>query len=140
MNENHAEKECSNCGAHLIVSPNCEVFYCKFCGQKNYMHDENHQKYTYRKVDDARIREADVKEVIRLEELRIERLRLEEEAQYKRATMLMKVIPLTVLCVLVFLLAVLMLVVDAGTQLAFFFLEIPLIIVTGIAIFRTKSK
>ena len=51
-------------------------------------------KYTYQKVDDARIREADVREKIRLKELEIEALKLQSEVQQKNSILKMKLIVL----------------------------------------------
>ena len=63
---------CPKCGANLKAESNRESFFCEFCGQKVYMSDSNHQKYTYRKIDDARIREAEANEHVRIKELEIE--------------------------------------------------------------------
>jgi len=132
MGDNYISMKCSGCGADLNVSSDREVFFCEFCGQKHFLKDENHYKYTYRKVDDARIREADVKESIRLEELKLERLRLEEEMQHKTISMWMKFIPLAILAGLIVLLTLLIIVVEEDIKAAFILLEILLIIVAGV--------
>ncbi len=112
MGDKYISMKCSGCGANLNVASDREVFFCEFCGQKHFLRYENHCKYTYRKVDDARIREADVKESIRLEELKLERLRFEKEMQQKRISMWMKFIPLAALVGLMILLSLLMIVVE----------------------------
>jgi len=91
MGDKYISMKCSGCGANLNVASDREVFFCEFCGQKHFLKDENHHKYTYRKVDDARIREADVREAIRLKELEIELLRLQNETRQKRFAIMMKV-------------------------------------------------
>ena len=67
---------CPKCGANLNVATNRESFFCEYCGQKIYISDSNHQKYTYRKIDDARIRETEARERVRLKELELEQEKL----------------------------------------------------------------
>ena len=141
MGDKYISVKCSGCGADLNVSSDREVFFCEFCGQKHFLKDENHYKYTYRKVDDARIREADVRESIRLEELKLERLRLEEEMQQKRISMWIKFIPLAALVGMMVLLSLLMIVVEDEIKALFFLIEVLLIIVAGIVTNRIiKNK
>ena len=71
--------------------PNCQApidersRFCSHCGTQIEVADEAvHMKYTYQKVDDARIKEADVREKIRLKELEIEALKLQSEIQQKK--------------------------------------------------------
>jgi len=76
---------CPNCGASLQVSSDRESFFCEYCGQKIYVSDSNHQKYTYRKIDDARIREAEAKEAIRIKELELELEKLKSKERNDKA-------------------------------------------------------
>ena len=75
--------KCPHCNSEYDVNPEKETIFCMECGSKiviektkteytiNY-NRTNSDSYTYRKIDDARIREADVQESIRLRELEIE--------------------------------------------------------------------
>ena len=76
---------CPNCGANLQVASDRESFFCEYCGQKIYVSDSNHQKYTYRKIDDARIREAEAKEAIRIKELELELEKLKSKERNDKA-------------------------------------------------------
>ena len=71
---------CPQCGANLEVSSDRQFFFCEYCGQKIILSDSNHQKYTYRKIDDARIREAEAKELVRLKEIELEQAKLKAKA------------------------------------------------------------
>lgn len=79
--------KCTSCGADLRIEEGRETFFCQFCGAQQTLEDANHHRYTYRNVDDARIREADAREAIRLKELEIEHLRLQHETQQKHFMM-----------------------------------------------------
>ena len=75
--------KCPHCNSEYEIAVNKPVVFCMDCGSQiivdhhnneytvNYNRNTN-DNYTYRKIDDARIREADVKESIRLRELEIE--------------------------------------------------------------------
>lgn len=76
---------CPKCGANLNVASNRESFFCEFCGQKIYISDSNHQKHTYRKIDDARIREAEFHERVRLKELELEEKKMNQKAKEEKA-------------------------------------------------------
>ena len=76
---------CPDCGANLQVASDRESFFCEYCGQKIYVSDSNHQKYTYRKIDDARIREAEAKEAIRIKELELELEKLKSKERNDKA-------------------------------------------------------
>ena len=80
---------CPNCGANLQVASDRESFFCEYCGQKILVSDSNHQKYTYRKIDDARIREAEAKEFIRLKEIELEHAKLKAEKDEDKRTIKM---------------------------------------------------
>ena len=107
MDENYIEMKCTNCGADMSVSPDREVFYCEFCGQKHLLKDAIHRNYTYRKVDEARIREADAAASVRLKELELEQIRAQNEILQKRYQSHVKIAGLVLyfglLCALVFL-------------------------------------
>ena len=87
MSNHMIAAKCTSCGADLHVEAGRESFFCQFCGAHQTLEDANHRQYTYRSVDDARIREADAREAIRLKELEIEHLRLQHETQQKRFMM-----------------------------------------------------
>ena len=141
MGDKYISMKCSGCGANLNVASDREVFFCEFCGQKHFLRDENHHKYTYRKVDDARIREADVKEAIRLEELKLERLKLEHSIRQSKITMKMKFIPVTMYFAAVVALAVMIMALkDSDTQITIMFIELVLIIVGGLVSSKAIKK
>ena len=77
---------CPNCGANLQVASDRESFFCEYCGQKIFVSDSNHQKYTYRKIDDARIREAEAKELVRLKEIELEHAKLKAKKDEDKRT------------------------------------------------------
>lgn len=142
MDDKFISIKCSNCGANLTITSDREVFFCEFCGQKHFLKDVNHHKYTYHKVDDARIREADVKESIRLEELRLERIRLEEDTRLEKASMKMRFIPLSILALVIIGLALLMVVVrdDLLVLPALWTAEMLVIIVAGVVMYKLLKK
>lgn len=71
--------KCPECGANLSVETELKHFFCQYCGAKIMLEDDS-ATYTYRKVDEARIKEAEVSEIIKLKELEIEeRKRITEE-------------------------------------------------------------
>ena len=78
---------CPQCGANLEVSSDRQLFFCEYCGQKIILSDSNHQKYTYRTIDDARIREAEAKELVRLKEIELEQAKLKAKADDDKRTM-----------------------------------------------------
>ena len=65
---------CPQCGSTLDVDRERPSCYCTYCGAKIEL--GNNVNYTYRKIDEARIREADVKELLRLKELEIQSKKL----------------------------------------------------------------
>ena len=94
--------KCPECNANLSVENNRKQCFCQYCGTKIII-DDGSTMYTYRKVDEARIREADAKENIRLRELAIEEKKLEAKENTRRqkikATIVLSVVGL--LCILV---------------------------------------
>lgn len=83
--------KCPNCGADIPTDGNEGIYTCKYCGAKVSVYDESEQKYTYRKVDDARIHEADVKEKIRLRELEIEQQKYKSRQRLKQIGLLVAI-------------------------------------------------
>lgn len=63
--------KCPECGAHLSIEEGHKQCFCQYCGTK-IMLDDGSKTYTYRHVDEARIKEAEVEKLIRLKELEIE--------------------------------------------------------------------
>ena len=97
-------KECPKCHAPLQEQSR----FCSHCGTAVLFDDEAaRSKYTYQKVDDARIREADVKETIRLKELEIEQMKLQDEIQQRKQTMQMKLVLVLAFFALLFVLLLL---------------------------------
>ncbi len=70
------QMQCPGCGA-TIKDEGFQV--CPYCGQVLYADDES-QKITYKKIDEARLKEAETKEKIRMKELELE----EKDRDYKR--------------------------------------------------------
>jgi len=133
-------KICPNCQAPLDDASR----FCSHCGTSVVTDDEaSRMKYTYQKVDDARIREADVREKIRIKELEIELLKLKNESEQRKSFLKIK------FCVLLGLLAILALLILAiaflkenDIQPAFWLLAIIMMIVIAIVIpkiFKTNS-
>ena len=87
--------KCPECGANLEIENNRKQCYCQYCGAKIIV-DNGSITYTYRKVDEARIREAEVNELIRMKELELEeKQQAENEKSKKRkveATVLLGII------------------------------------------------
>lgn len=77
--------KCPECGADIDIEEGHKQCFCKYCGTKILIDDGN-STYTYRKVDEARIKEAEVDKAIRLKELEIEQeknLQLEKTKELK---------------------------------------------------------
>ena len=126
---------CPGCGASLKVSSDRESFFCEYCGQKIYVSDSNHQKCTYRKVDDARIREADVQEAIRLR-------KMQDESRQKKFALYAKFGVLAAcLLIIVMLIFLMVLPIDEDIKGACIILAVIMIIVVAVIIpklFRNK--
>ncbi len=60
---------CPSCGASLEGTDD-DIQFCPYCGKTLYIDDESH-KFTYTKVDKARIKEAETNEKIRMKELEL---------------------------------------------------------------------
>lgn len=72
--------KCPECGADIDIEEGHKQCFCKYCGTKILIDDGN-STYTYRKVDEARIKEAEVDKAIRLKELEIEQ---EKNLQFEK--------------------------------------------------------
>jgi len=68
-----------DCGSKIIIAENKKEYTVNY---NRYTNDN----YTYRKIDDARIREADVHESIRLKELEIELEKTKNELKKEKAS------------------------------------------------------
>lgn len=71
--------KCPECKADLNIEEGRKTCYCQYCGTKILI-DDNSSTYTYRKIDEARIKEAEVDKAIRLKELEIEQMKLQNDA------------------------------------------------------------
>ncbi len=71
--------KCPNCGALIYFEENQENCFCSHCGSQITKSDPNSQKYTYTKIDAARIKEAETYQSIRQRELDLEERRLNRE-------------------------------------------------------------
>ena len=60
---------CPSCHAQIQIDENLKKCFCNYCGAMISITDDNSFTYTYRKIDEARIREADADEKIRLKEI-----------------------------------------------------------------------
>lgn len=72
--------KCPECGADIDIEEGHKQCFCKYCGTKILIDDGN-STYTYRKVDEARIKEAEVDKAIRLKELEIDQ---EKNLQFEK--------------------------------------------------------
>ncbi len=75
---------CPACGANLSDE---NAKFCPFCGSAIIIGDS--VKYTYTKVDEARLREAEAKETIRLKELELEQAKLNEGKKMNKSKFVM---------------------------------------------------
>ena len=76
---------CSKCGASLEATQDREFFFCQYCGEKIIVSDPNNRKFTYRTIDEARIREAETRQAIRIKELEAELLKAQRKDNAKIA-------------------------------------------------------
>lgn len=76
--------KCPECGAKLQIEDGHKECFCQYCGHKILLDDGSVETtYTYRKVDEARIKEAEVDKLIRLKELEIKQKELDRKAKSK---------------------------------------------------------
>lgn len=76
--------KCQECGAKLQIEDGHKECFCQYCGHKILLDDGSVETtYTYRKVDEARIKEAEVDKLIRLKELEIKQKELDRKAKSK---------------------------------------------------------
>ena len=126
--------KCPNCNSSIDAS--CK--FCAQCGAPITIDDDAQKlKYTYQKVDDARIREADVHESVRLKEIELELFKLHDEAKQKKINLFVRFI------VFVLLLATFVGLLIANTQAndersLFAFLVLIVIAISTPIMFRNK--
>jgi len=73
--------KCPSCNALVVFEKGQDRCFCSHCGSQIQISDPNNKKYTYTKVDSARIKEAETRERIRQRELDLEEQRLNLERQ-----------------------------------------------------------
>ncbi len=71
--------KCPNCGALVYFEKDQDRCFCSHCGSQLQFNDPNNKKYTYTKIDAARIREAQTRESIRQRELDLQERQLNKE-------------------------------------------------------------
>ena len=106
--------------------------------------DDNAQKlrYTYQRVDDARIREADVHEKVRLKELELELFKLKDSARQKSIGLWVR---LGVVFLLLLMMGVLLIVSSANSNLQddctmFSFMILIILAISIPIMFKNKNK
>lgn len=52
--------KCPACGANLEIESDRKTAFCTYCGEKILVHNDN--EYTYRHIDEARLREIELEE------------------------------------------------------------------------------
>lgn len=62
--------KCPECGATLSIESGLATFFCTYCGAKIIATNEN--EYTYRLVDDAKVKQAETDRIVRMKELELE--------------------------------------------------------------------
>lgn len=118
----------------MVASDRANLF-CEFCGHKIVVPDSNHQKYTYRQIDDARIKEADVQEAIRLRELEIELIKLQDRSRQKKFAIYTKLIVVIALLLITALPVILMInAKDGGTELMYLMFAIAMATVSAVVL------
>ena len=71
--------KCPNCGSLVYFEKGQDRCFCSHCGSQLQFSDPNNKKFTYTKIDAARIREAQTRESIRQRELDIQERQLNKE-------------------------------------------------------------
>ena len=71
--------KCPNCGSLVYFEKDQDRCFCSHCGSQLQFSDPNNKKFTYTKIDAARIREAQTRESIRQRELDIQERQLNKE-------------------------------------------------------------
>ena len=126
---------CPQCGANLEVASDREFLFCEFCGRKIAVADSNHQRYTYRQIDDARIKEADVQESIRLRELEIELIRMQDESRRKKFAIYAKLVVIFAFLLITALPVIMMKYAKNGaSEISYLMLAVAMAIVTAVAL------
>ena len=136
--------KCPNCDALVYFEKDQDRCFCSHCGSQLQISDPNNKKFTYTKIDAARIKEAQTRENIRQRELDIQERQLNKERNLLLLkAILMAIAIISVAAVLIYIIHLAQ--IDesfrAGLGLFFFFVGLPtlmLIAVVLINIFRRK--
>lgn len=67
--------KCPECGATMSLEQGRRECFCQYCGTKLFV-DDGSKSYTYRKIDEARIKEADIDKEIELKRLENESIKM----------------------------------------------------------------
>lgn len=67
--------KCPECGATMSLEQGRRECFCQYCGTKLFV-DDGSTSYTYRKIDEARIKEADIDKEIELKRLENESIKM----------------------------------------------------------------
>lgn len=79
--------KCPSCNASLEI--NESIVFCKYCGAKLLLDDEaKNVNFTYRKIDEARIKENERKENIKLKELEYQEKEKEREHKQQKGALI----------------------------------------------------
>ena len=70
--------KCPECGANINIEADHKHCFCPYCGVQIII-DDGVTAYTYRKVDEAKIKEAEVDKIIRLKELELKEKQITKE-------------------------------------------------------------
>lgn len=71
--------KCPSCDALVYFEKGQDRCFCSHCGSQIQISDPNNKKFTYTKIDAARIREAQIRESIRQRELDLQERQLNKE-------------------------------------------------------------
>lgn len=101
--------QCPNCKANLSVDSSRNILFCEYCGQKILENDDiirsehtENINYTYREIDEARIKEAEVelKKLEHAENIRHTRkVNIQKNGQRNRGCCIIILIPLLILII-----------------------------------------
>lgn len=80
---------CPKCEAQVQIEEGTERCFCTYCGTQIILHNENHKRvdtsYTYRKIDEARIREAELSQMLELKKLEIAEKKRQDRKKARKA-------------------------------------------------------
>jgi len=133
--------KCPSCNALVVFEKGQDRCFCSHCGSQIQISDPNNQKFTYTKIDAARIREAQAQESIRQRELDIQERQLNKEKNMLiLRTILIAIAIIASAAVLIFLVynVVNLAKSSAGAGMLIFYLIFMCIMVIGIIF--TKNR